>query len=255
MCQFRKPLREFWLGEVAEGGYEFEKDERDDFNHILHIKPLARKAIPITSKFVPISLKHDLSKRGHYYEIYPEESVGVLDKICSEALWDSVELDQQREKEDEFIEARSDLLNRTATLIHKRWPKQEFEVFCEQLCKSMPSIEVHSKQDTKEGWDLLIRILDPITNEILHDKVPVQCKNYEGAVIIEDPIEDLERCIRKSDSDIAYLFILGDITSAFMEKLERKQVQLRKELGKEVTFHVVDQELIAEWYLASLGNF
>ena len=66
---------QFLIGEVIPPGYEFSPGDLDDFNHVLHITPITREAIPINSKAVTATLKHDLSKRGHYYEIYPEDSI------------------------------------------------------------------------------------------------------------------------------------------------------------------------------------
>jgi hypothetical protein len=75
VVQTEQPIRTFLIGEVIPPGYEFSPGDLDDFNHVLHITPITREAIPINSKAVTATLKHDLSKRGHYYEIYPEDSI------------------------------------------------------------------------------------------------------------------------------------------------------------------------------------
>lgn len=254
VCQFAQPLREFWLAEVATKGYEFDSNYREDFNHIINIDPLSDVGIPLNARYIPASLKHDLTKRGHYYEIYPEESIACLEHLVEERPWESTAPDERRREADEFDESRAELVRETIVSIHKRWKGTAFETFCEHLCQSIDYIEVHSKQDTRQGWDLLIRVLDPITGAILLDEVPVQCKNYDGSVEDSRPIEDLERCIRNSGSNTAYLFIIGTLTPSFRQRLEKVQDSLSVELGHQVTFRVIEEEVIAELYLASLGR-
>ena len=74
ILQFEQPLRKFLIGEVS-GPYQYAEVEDDDFNHILPCKPLTPNFIDIESSIISRSLRYDLSKRGHYYEIYPEESI------------------------------------------------------------------------------------------------------------------------------------------------------------------------------------
>lgn len=247
--QFEQPLREFWIGEVTEKEYEFDSNNRDDFNHIVNIIPLTKTAIPVNAKYVPSSLKHDLTKRGHYYEIYPEESIVCLDQMVNERYWEVKSYDEQRTQADEFDESRTELIKNTISEIHTRWKSKDFEIFCENLFKSTDYVEVHSKVDTKQGWDLLVRIIDPITSAILLDEVPVQCKNYWGEVTDTGPIDDLERCIRNSNSDIAYLFIIGLLSNEFLLKMEGLQEKLSTEYGRKISLRLVEQETIAELYL------
>src|SRR6266436_216738 len=75
VIQPEQPIERFLIGEVVEPGYEFSPGTLDDFNHLLHVRPLTTEPIPVNSKDVTAALKHDLSKRGHYYEIYPERSI------------------------------------------------------------------------------------------------------------------------------------------------------------------------------------
>ena len=86
VLQFERPLRNFLVAEVT-GEYQYAENEEDDFNHIMPAKPLTPEYIDIESGLVSLSLRHDLTKRGHYYEIYPEDSVRELEalienKIC-----------------------------------------------------------------------------------------------------------------------------------------------------------------------------
>jgi hypothetical protein len=64
----------------------------DDFNHVLHIKPLTVQPIPINAKSVTGALKHALLKRGHYYEIYPEDSIRELDVIVQKLASNTLDL-------------------------------------------------------------------------------------------------------------------------------------------------------------------
>ena len=49
-----------------------------------------------------------------------------------------------------------------------------------------------------------------------------------------------------------YLFILGELSPTFRHALEQRQESLGKELGREVSFEVVDQDRIAELYATFL---
>ena len=75
VVQLEQPLERFLIGEVIEPGYEFSPGTLDDFNHVLNVRPLTTDPLPVNSKDVSGALKHDLSKRGQYYEIYPERSL------------------------------------------------------------------------------------------------------------------------------------------------------------------------------------
>jgi len=254
ICQFEQPLRKFWIGQIVEGGYEYDSAPKDDFNHILNIVPLCDDAVPVTAGYIPISLRHDLSKRGHYYEIYPEESIDNLNALIDAKPWLQSDTNRDRVEVDEFEDARSAVIANAIDRIHRQWPAAAFEGFCDHLCRTVDWIEVHSRQDTRQGWDLMIRILDPLTGEVLVDEIPVQCKNYVGDVTDMRPIEDLERSIRNSGSSIAYLFILGELTEQFRSSLDRSQEALSSELQREVTFRVLDQSAIADLYLSSLSG-
>ena len=254
VCQFDQPLREFWIGEVLDEGYEFDSTTQDDFNHILHIEPLTKRSVSTTSAIVPASLRHDLTKRGHYYEIYPENSVRELERIVEDRLWQTSSADETRTEEDEFVEARLKLQHYIIKSVSNRWKEKDFESFCGRLCEEIPHVEVKAKQDTKEGWDLLIRIMNPVTGAILLDDVPVQCKNYQGLVDDSRPIEDLERCVRNSGSHIAYLFILGELIDDFPHLIDQAAERLSEELKKPVKFVVVDQDRIADLYIQHVAG-
>ncbi len=150
------------------------------------------------------SLQYDLSKRGHYYEIYPEDNIKELDTLISE----------------------------------EKWKGKDFEIFASKLLESIYGIEVKTWSDSGKGWDLEIRKFDPISNEILYDDVPVQCKNYEGLVETKKPIEDLERCVRNSDSNLFYLFIIGNLTDNYLKKIYEIQESLMNKFNREITFTV-----------------
>ncbi len=254
VCQFDQPLREFWIGEVLDEGYEFDSNALDDFNHILRIKPLTERPVSTTSKIVPASLRHDLTKRGHYYEIYPENSVCELERIVEERLWETSSAGEARTEEDEFVEARLELQSHISSLVSEQWKGKDFESFCRRLCEKIPHVEVKAKQDTKQGWDLLIRIMNPVTGAILLDDVPVQCKNYQGPVDDSRPIEDLQRCIQNSGSHIAYLFILGELSKKFRHRISQAEERLSEELRSPVKFVVVDQDRIADLYIQHVAG-
>lgn len=147
VCQFQRPLREFWVGEVTGEGYEFEPMERADFNHILGVKSLTPMAIPINAKFIPGSLRHDLSKRNNYYEIYPKRSIEVLNKIIRRSLWGTEDLQETREMTDEFAGVSNAIVKSMIGLIRNSWPSKHFEFFCAELLRHADFVEVHSEVD------------------------------------------------------------------------------------------------------------
>ena len=72
------------IGEVITPGYEFMYSGQD-FNHVLYVRPLTPTPIPKDCVEVSDALRHDLTKRGHYYQIYPDESVEELEVLAFNA--------------------------------------------------------------------------------------------------------------------------------------------------------------------------
>jgi len=250
ILQFERPLRKFLIAEII-GQYQYAKIEEDDFNHILPCQPITPEYIDIESSIISRSLRHDLSKRGHYYEIYPEDSINELDALISEEKWNSPEYTEKWTEQIELTRTRDNLIENTIQTISKKWKAKDFEIFCSKLLENIEGIEVKIWSDSGKGWDLLIRIFDPISYEILYDDVPVQCKNYEGLVETDKPIEDLERCVKNSDSKLFYLLIIGDLTDNYLKKIYEKQEFLMKEYNREITFKVIGQDRMAELYISA----
>jgi hypothetical protein len=86
------------------------------------------------------------------------------------------------------------------------------------------------------------------------DDIPVQCKNYHGIVTSLGPIDDLERCIRNTGGTLALLFILGELSNEFRGNLQKRQEKLSRELGREISFEVIDQDRIAELYVCYISQ-
>lgn len=255
VVQTEQPLRSFLIAEVVAPGYEFSPGDLDDFNHLLHSRPLTSRPIPINSIAVSAALKHDLSKRGNHYEIYPKDSVEELDHLVQKVDSDEIDLIKIRTDADTLDHTWRDTKRGIIREISRKWPSKNFERFCEALLRKIDNIEVKELRDNGKGWDLLIRIVNPITKTILLDDVPVQCKNFTGEVTSHAPIDDLARCVKNSGSHVAYLFILGQLSKTFLEELRVRQEVLVKELGRPVVFEVVNEDRIAEIYTAYLNNF
>jgi hypothetical protein len=248
VIQTDQPLRSFLIGEVVPPGYAFSPGNLDDFNNVLHVKPLTTEPIPVNSKAVTAALKHDLSKRGQYYEIYPEASIRELDELVDQVAAGALDLKSSRTDEDTLDHTLRDAKRQIVREISRKWPGKDFERFCEILCREVDYIEVKERRDTGQGWDLLVRIINPLTQTILLDDVPVQCKNFVGKVISQQPIDDLDRCIRNSISHVAYLFILGHLSEDFIRALQRRKEELEKELGRPIFFEIVGEDRIADLY-------
>lgn len=92
VVQTEQPIRQFVVAEVIPPGYDFAPGNLDDFNHLLNTRPLTPRPIPINSREVTAALKHDLSKRGNYYEIYPEESIRELDDLVDKVATEKLDL-------------------------------------------------------------------------------------------------------------------------------------------------------------------
>jgi hypothetical protein len=250
VVQPEQPLRTILLGEVIKPGYEFSPGDLPDFNHVLHIKPLTNKPIPVNAKVISASLKHDLSKRGHYYEIYPAEAIRDLDAIVKKLAHDTLDYSSIRTDEDTFDDTKRRVTDLIIDNISRSWKAQHFEILCERICKSLDYVQIKERSDRHKGWDILIRIINPITGSILMDDIPVQCKNYTGDVSDDQPITDLERSVRALKAPIAYLFIIGNLTNKFRSELARRKEALEKEIGSRVQFEIVEQDRIAELYSA-----
>jgi hypothetical protein len=252
VVQTEQPIERFVIAEVVPPGYDYAPGDLDDFNHLLHARALIPKPIPVNSSAITAALKHDLSKRGHYYEIYPEESIRELDALVDLVTANKVDLTVVRTDADTLDHTLRDTKRHIIREISRKWPGKDFERFCEMLLRKVDYIEVKELRDSGKGWDLLVRIINPLTQTILLDDVPVQCKNYTGDVTSLAPIDDLERCIRNSSSQVVYLFILGRLSEKFVQALQIRQETLQKELGRPVFLEVVTEDRIAEIYATSV---
>jgi len=254
VVQPEQPLRRFVVAEVVPPGYDYVPGDLPDFNHLLHIRVLTPTPIPVNSSAISAALKHDLSKRGNYYEIYPEESIRELDVLVDQVAANKADLTVKRTDADTLDDTLRGTKSHIIREVSRKWPGKDFERFCEKLLRKVDHIEVKELGDSGKGWDLLVRIINPLTQTILLDDVPVQCKNFTGDVTTLGPINDLERCIRNSKSRVAYLFILGRLSKEFLEALQNRQETLQKELGQPVSFEVVGEDRIAEIYAANLNS-
>lgn len=250
VIQTEQPIERFFIAEVIQPGYEYAPGDLVDFNHLLHARPLTQSPIPINSSAITAALKYDLSKRGHYYEVYPEESIRELDALVELVTANKVDFERIRTDVDTLDHTWRDTKREIIKAISRKWKGKDFERFCEMFLRKIDSIQVKERRDTGKGWDLLIRIITPLTGTILLDDVPVQCKNYTGDVFDLTPINDLERSIRNSKSQVAYLFILGQLTKQFMEALQTRQEELSKEMNQRVSLEIVGEDRIAEIFAA-----
>jgi hypothetical protein len=219
VVQTETPFENIYLFEVTEG-YQYSEVEQEEFNHILKGKLFNKIPISIYSPIVSNMLRHDLSKRGRYYQIYSDDSCSELEDLIENKAWDA-KLDN-RFNESEVNRMDDEILKKTIEIIQKRWPSKNFEVYVCELLKQLDGIDIKTNWDSHSGWDLTISIRDKLTGEILHDDVPVQCKNYIGIVETNKPIEDLERCFENSNADVdsAYLFILGDLSDEYFIRID-----------------------------------
>jgi hypothetical protein len=249
VVQMEQPIEQFVIGEVIKPGYDIAPGRLKDFTHLLHVRPLSPKPIAVNMKDVTFTLKHDLSKRGHYYEIYPEESIRELDRLVDKASSRTLNFKAIRTDEDIRDRTLKAVKKEIARIVSGHWPTHSFEKFCELLCNSLEYVEVKERKDRHRGWDMKVRILNPLTEEIVLDDIPVQCKNYVGPVNDMKPIDDLARCIENTNGSLALLFILGELTDEFLGNLQKRQEALTRKLRREITLEVIDQDRIAELYV------
>jgi len=244
IIQTERPLRQFLIVEVT-GPYGFLGTERD-FNHYLECRAITEEYVNID--LVPQYVRHALTRRGRYYQIYGEATIEYLDSMIELKSWRGEEA-HPRTHAHEKEETNEEIIAKVIKIIHKRWPAEGFETFMKELIGKMPGVEVVDSKASHKGWDFLIGIQDPCSGEFLHDRVPVQCKNYTDEVINDRPIEDLKRCVTNSDSSIVYLFILGDVTDEFKEKLADAAERAGDNAGRDVQFRIMDQHEIARLYM------
>lgn len=244
IIQTERPLRRFLIAKVT-GPYGFLGTE-PDFNHYLECSAITEEYVDINP--VPHYVRGDLTKRGHYYQIDEEDTIKYLDSMIERKSW-SREDWKPRTDADEKEETKEESIAEVIKIIRKRWPRSHFETFMRELIRKIPGVEVvDGSKDIHTGWDFLIRIQDPCSGEILHDDIPVQCKNYNGKVNCYEPIGDLRKCVKHSASTIVYLFILGDVTEGFKKKFaEAEQDEVKT--GRYVQFIMMDQHEIARQYM------
>ena len=250
VVQLTAPIREFYVFQVADG-YDYSTAERDDFNHILNGKLLTDKPIPFYSKHISNELRHSLSMRGRYYQIYSEYSTNELLDILKNEIWQRNDLSEESSQSVEMAKMNNAIIGSTIEMIQNKWKSKDFEYFVSDLLTKLEGVEVKSNIDSGKGWDLTISLRDPLTGDLLLDNIPVQCKNYYGEVWTSKPIEDLERCIKNSPNNvnIAYLIILGNLTEEFTNNLNALSFNLTKTLERNIEFRVVDQRQLAKLYL------
>jgi hypothetical protein len=257
IVQLDSPLRHFLIAEVN-GPYGSTEPNEKDFNHYIECTLLTESFINVESEAISQSLRHHLSKRGHYYEIYDKDAKDELDLIVEKVISKDLkflEANQNKRSADfEHSALKEIVIKETIKSISKKWPSSYFEKFVVELIQIIPGLEVKKQGDSKKGWDLTIRILDPIDGSILHDDIPVQCKNYNGKVKTHKPIEDLERCTKNSNSPLVYLFIIGELTDEFYKKFDERLEQIKNKIKKEVEWRIIGQEQIAKLYLNKLGS-
>ena len=253
VIQHKQPLREFLLAEVV-GEYKFSDDPGDDFNHIIPVKPICKQYINLNSKIVPNFLRRALTKRGQYYEIYPNDAISRLNKIVEERAWKSDEYFQNRKFQDDLAEAKNEVVDIVIDKIRKYWKVNDFEKFTAELLKLVPGVDLKVLGDSGKGWDLTLQITDPLTFEVLHNEVPVQCKAYKGKVNTNRAIKDITRAIRNTEkTDIGYISILGDITDEFESARIEAEELISEELERDIQIKVLTEEILAE--LALTYNF
>lgn len=253
VIQHKQPLREFLLAEVV-GEYNFSDDSKNDFNHIIPVKPICDQYINLQSKIVPNFLRRALTKRGQYYEIYPNDAVSRLNTIVDNKLWESDEYYQNREFQHDLADAKNEVVKVVIDKIRKYWKVNDFEKFTAELLQLVPGVDLKVLGDSGKGWDLTLQITDPLTFEILHNEVPVQCKAYDGKVDTTKAIEDISRAIRNTEkTDIGYISILGKLTDEFESARIEAEEQLSKELERDIQIKVLTEDVLAE--LALTYNF
>ena len=133
ILQFDQPLRKFLIAKVTEG-YDYEENELEDFNHIIHCKPITTDFVSIDSHYISKSMRHALTKRGQYYEIYPEETIKEINKLVKERIWEKEDFDtRKRTIADEMIESKEALKQKAIQVISTKWPSTEFEYLIEDI--------------------------------------------------------------------------------------------------------------------------
>lgn len=248
IIQTEKPLRRFLIAEVT-GPYGFLGSE-EGFNHYLKCRAITKNYIKINSAIIPAWVRHDLGQRRRYYQIRSEDTIRHFDSLITQGLHESPEAQRTRNVPLERERMEIDVVEKTIEIIRKRWPGKQLETFAKQLCRKIPGVDVvDGSGDIGKGWDFLINILDPLSGEFLHERVPIQCKNYRGDVVTNKPINDLKKSLRNCESTIAYLFILGDLTDEFKLKLDDAEEALKSELRRDIKFITIEQDEIAKLYM------
>jgi hypothetical protein len=249
VIQLTQPIEDFYICKVT-GEYEYAENENYDFNHVLPCELFNTNPIPIYSRIVSNSLRHALTKRGKYYGIYPEDAIRELNEIVNNKSWLNEDLKEITDHEYEMFNTGNKLIQDTIRLIQNNWQSKYFESIAKEIFESIEHIEVKQDWDSGKGWDLLLTMRDPLTDEILMDDIPVQCKNYRGDVDTEKPFDDMRRCFENIEGvSIGYIAIIGDLTDNFRKMHRDKEKEISAAVNREISIRLIDQEQIAKLYL------
>lgn len=250
IVQLERPLRKFMVVKVVEVNkslYDFDGTQ-DDFNHIIHCEPITYDEVDIESKYLSKSFRHDLTKRGHYYAIYNENTIDEIDKFINNRLWEKNDFNKKSNLEIELEKTKDKLIDDVIRYISNDWKSKDFEILVTKVFNAIDGVRAVNR-DSGKGWDIIVEIKNPILNS-QPIEIPVQCKNYYGDVNTDRPIEDLERCVLKHESDIAYLVILGNLTNEFMKKIEKSKENMTSKIGKAVEYEIINERDFANLYLS-----
>ena len=157
VVQTRQPIERFIIAEVVPPGYDYFPGDLDEINHVLHARALTPNSIPVNSSAITAPHKHDMSKRGHYYEIYPEESIRELDALVERVVANKVDLTVVQTDADTLDHTLRDTRRHIIREISRKWPGKDFERFCEMFLRKVDRIEVKELRDSGKGWHLLVR--------------------------------------------------------------------------------------------------
>ena len=249
IVQLKRHLREFLIGRVVKINneiYNFDGGQ-NDFNHIINIEPITNEPINSNSKLIPSYFVHDITKRGHYYEIYPEISKNFVEELIEKRYWENVDFKIEASTDNSINSSVLALKKFTLNQIREEWKSKDFEILVTKVFNAMENITAVNR-DSSKGWDIIITVKDPILGEEID--IPVQCKNYNGVVNITGTraIDDLERCIKNHDGKIAYLVILGKLSDEFIVEVENRATRVGG------VFKIIDENMFIDLYLSVINK-
>lgn len=252
ILQFEEPLNKIVIARVTEG-YDYDENEKEDFNQIVRCVPLCDKYIYLSCSAVSFSLYRCLSKKGEYFQIFAADAISEINSLIrGNGLKNDYSPQEQRTPVGYSGAARRMSQNENKYAPQKQASLQFQNMVC-ALIENCDNFEVMKPDAGPQGCDLLMHIIDPLSREILHAEVPVLCKTNITDDVIPAILDELETCVRCFNSGIVYLFVSNELSANMQRYIKLRRIRLSRDSRNDIHFIIIGKTQIAQ--LAAKSQF